>query len=483
MSLLIQIAPLLLGVVLLYASVDPSRNVSTKDHLIIVGASPLVGSVTVGALYYTRWHLNLLDFPFLSFLAVAFFVPLGFIILRRLSVHELFAMKNTRHRLASSRMPRTLPKQAILVAGTSWIIVTLIFSFHEAMLRPPVAWDSVTYWSKIAENMLTCEINKDRSLCPSFSGRHPFLGHAINTWASYSMHLTGATNFLYVQWFMIYVGSTICAGAFVAHTTNNSLLGISASLLISTAPMIETHSSLGGYAELWIACSAIVLLSLLKLVITRKRPELIVIWILLLLSTIYFKLSGGIIIVSIITSYAIVWLVHATLPSAVKSAIGLMLCIIPVYIVSISGLDTSLPFTNQDIDINPQKRTFTIGNFIGFYAWDMQNVATKLFSAIAIKSSFYLSLPLILVTPFIALCRKIEPEVSYDKISWLILMAPYLYLLIITILLGTSPALSLYSSAETDTSLTRSLLPWYGVNILSFMLATGWRRQYPKKQY
>ncbi|MFK7830544.1 MAG: hypothetical protein AB8B57_12275 [Congregibacter sp.] len=151
------------------------------------------------------------------------------------------------------RKPSSLRRPEISTALVSLPLALLLLAQLFVILgRPMTGWDSIDFWLPTASQL----INPDEITANSgetLRHRHPltaaFIAARDGTVASASEHYAG----MLLSWWVCLVSMAVIASGTVAHFSKSGRIGLLAGYATMSAPLLENHGLIAGYAELWIA--------------------------------------------------------------------------------------------------------------------------------------------------------------------------------------------------------------------------------------
>lgn len=179
----------------------------------------------------------------------------------------------------------------------SWIwlfpaLVALLALYQQA-LAPTAAWDTLSFWSKWAVELLEFDAGRDPGLVYDKSHyRHPVTSVYFAAFSGYASS-RGVLGYGELgAWWAIWVcGGTIMAGS-VWRLSDNQWLAAAVCYGYFSFPLLENHAILDGYADLWIAISVTLAAAHIVLGLSFRRVLHLTLGVLLAIAPIFLKNTG-----------------------------------------------------------------------------------------------------------------------------------------------------------------------------------------------
>lgn len=279
--------PVFFGMVLLYGTIFASKDLEWSDHLIAIGSGIYVGYLLTASLIYFLLTAGINPFP--SNLAVALIALTaisGFGCRRKnRKTRPQMPEKNiTTQRVDGSRIATN---GIIFVLIASWLGTIVLFNLHQVWHNPAIAWDTLWMWSSEANDQLSRALGNEPSLTVSSS--HPATVVLISLWHAYWSKGTFA---LYAPWGLAYIGILLTSLGLVHKLTKNAIASLGFTAVLASAPMIESHVALGGYADIWLFYGALLAISVAMLGNVTTNFTYLSFGALILISLAFLKNSG-----------------------------------------------------------------------------------------------------------------------------------------------------------------------------------------------
>lgn len=216
-----------------------NEQAKTKGSLpafFAVGLGGLVGYLTLA---FALWTLEKIELPTLSLSLNA--VVVG---------STLIAIVTLRFRPPRLKMP--------LGEAGSWTIITILCAFmaYTAYIQhqnPLFAWDAINHWASsavefIKEHTTTESANYDYD----YFAKHPKTVVHITAWAAW-VNLQLGGHAWAMPWFLCMASICMMGAGYVHALTHNVTMAALCALLLAMLPLAEAHTSISGYAELWLS--------------------------------------------------------------------------------------------------------------------------------------------------------------------------------------------------------------------------------------
>jgi len=138
------------------------------------------------------------------------------------------------------------------------VLVLLGLNLYAVSVMPVAGWDSLGLWTGWAEDYLIFDSARTNSeIFDRSHHRHPITVISLAAFSGYAAS-QGVTQLgaLVAWWFVWVCGALVVAGA-VFSVSRNYWLACLVAYAYCSVPLLENHATLAGYADLWVAVSAI----------------------------------------------------------------------------------------------------------------------------------------------------------------------------------------------------------------------------------
>lgn len=260
-AFLIGIAPWALGVGMLYGLLYQVGHWRLEHHMFIIGSAAYMGYLWIAVLMAAMQHYSVPVFsdwlPAWMILSVVMCWALG--TLGRLKVAATGIAIQTQE--SCSHRKKQEPRY-LLVVLSAWLVVLTVSVFWEVVLRPAVAWDALSFWSDAGYSFLIGQL-ANQTLNPMSSSTHPVTIKYVGAWGAFALYERSASG-LYLPWVSLYFGTILLCVGLGRLLSGRWWLGLTAALLMVSSPVIQAHSALGGYADLWLGAGLFLCLAWLS---------------------------------------------------------------------------------------------------------------------------------------------------------------------------------------------------------------------------
>lgn len=461
--LALQLMPSIFGCLVLFAVLRRNNAWRAPDLLIISGAGTYVGPVIMAGLMLVSLKLSINPFSWVILpllLAVVLIAWLIGSIPKRSVTWQGFSITNRPQQRA------TLTQVSLMVCALLWLIATSAWLLIEAWNNPTIAWDAVWSWGLYANSQIISAISDSPSLLES--GVHPSTVVMISSWSAYWASHVQHSAFLYASNTLLYFGWILITLGLLVKLSKNWLIGLLGAVMVSSAPMIESHIALGAYADLWLATGLIAGLSFVLSTEKSNRKVTIATGIAIIISAAFIKSNGFIYSALTISALFFGWLLlkHKTWLWLI-----LLLATIASWWVLHAGFDILLgPF---HLAYDPELKRIEVGNRSSLLSViNPINAIVNMWHAFTISSSFGLVFPISLFLSPVFLAYALKKGQSHLVV---LLAAAMLFFGFFALAQSLAEYFYKYSTASNDTGLTRfsHILYWLSsANIL--LLLTYW---------
>ena len=267
-------------------------------------------------------------------------------------------------------------------------LVVITFVFHEHFLWPAAAWDTVWFWALEANDFLL-HLESTKEIAPfTFDrpGPHPRTMIYIMAWGGWSASITDPLRFApLIPWLHLYLAIAISLFGFFLNKTKSLAISIVFTYIFLSAPLVEAHAIIAGYAELWIAFP--IFLSIIFFCEFNKIKDNNLLFLALVTAVIpaFIKGVGSIYSISLFAIFLFTLVVNKWRGPSIFCFFGLLfLLTFSLHIVNIDFAAFGERFT-----INSSARLIAIGGREMFFAAnEWSTVFYNLYVALFVKNSF-----------------------------------------------------------------------------------------------
>lgn len=243
-----NLLPWVLGTAMLYALLREPRAWHSAEHLVLIGAGAYLGYITLAGLLYALLHFELS--PFSWRLPVAWAGVLGLC-----WVLGLWRGRHGQPHWAIAPPSATLidcgPVHKVLtLVATLWLIGLAIWMAWEVWHNPLMAWDAVWAWGIDTNQQVIIALSDAPSM--TVRSTHPATLVMVSMWSAYWSGGSEHAILGFGPWGVIYLGILLVTLGLMLALTSSRLLAMVLTAMVMSAPMIESHAALGGYADLWV---------------------------------------------------------------------------------------------------------------------------------------------------------------------------------------------------------------------------------------
>lgn len=246
LSVMMILAPWVVGVGALYLLLR-SPKLELPQHLIILGAGSYVGYILLAGGIYIFLRLGVQPFSWQALTVFALFAMLSLIgILYHVRSTIQFEAKGSTEK--DNRGAFSHP--VITLLGTFWLMGTITWVILEAWHNPIMAWDAVWVWGILADQQLASALSEQPAY--TVGGTHPGTIALVMTWSAFWSNVGSSHALISGPWFVLYLGMVVMTLGLLYQVTRNRALAVWFTAMVMSAPLIESHTGLGGYADLWV---------------------------------------------------------------------------------------------------------------------------------------------------------------------------------------------------------------------------------------
>lgn len=242
------LAPWAFGVAMLYALLREPRSWRSAEHMILVGAGAYVGYIVLAGILFGLLHWG--------------FSPLSWRLpLVGLGILAVCILVGSWHRRSDqARWTPAPPSMALINGGrignalmlmiSIWLAGLALWVLWEVWHNPVMAWDAVEVWGLHTQHQLITALSDQ----PHILGRsfHPETVVMITMWSAYWSLWSEHAILIFGPWGIQYLGTLLVTLGLMLTVTGSRLLAMVLTAVVMSAPMIESHAAMGGYADLWV---------------------------------------------------------------------------------------------------------------------------------------------------------------------------------------------------------------------------------------
>lgn len=472
--LLSALAPVAFGTTFMAILFKTSTVFPAARSLIILSSGTYLGHMSFVAILYLFPEQPINPFPIWNTLIVVSWLLLTvftFFSVSTKQVQPVF-ISHLRQTWGSTSATEKLLGTFLL----AWLGANVFFITQEVALRPAVAWDSVSYWAQhplLSLDLLESDSQKAQR---GLFQRHPNAGPWLNALSMMTSRNLLTAHFLYASWLLNYIAIVALAAGITLIISKSRLISMIVPLLLSTLPILESHTALGGYVDTWVALGIISAISVFFIATSRLQFGFaVLIYLLTVFSLLLLKSS-------LVTYLPIFLLLMITLLASHKTYrkyayILLLFFALTAFVAATKGF--SITIGDRLITFDPNSWVLKVAWYEGTLTPRYINEALQNSSSIFLSNSTYgltllvfvASLPALTYLHFIHRARSV-PELLNILLS---------ILLILHLLYGmaTTTHLMATGSPERDTGASRFLLPWSVATMILLGSLCPYRRTLP----
>lgn len=465
-----MLLPWILGTAMLYALLREPRAWSGAEHMILIGAGAYLGYITLAGSLFALLHFELS--PFSWRLPVAWLAVLG----------PCWMLGLWRSRHGQAHWAIAPPRVALIdcgrvhnvltVVASLWLTSLAIWMVWEVWHNPLMAWDAVWAWGIDTNQQLMVALSDAPSM--TVRSTHPATLVMVSMWSAYWSGGSEHAILVFGPWGVMYLGMLFVTLGLMLALTGSQLLAMALTAMMMSAPMIESHGALGGYADLWVMGGLVAGMGML--IALRSEGKTPILWltaVALVLSVATLKNNSAVYSVIVLLSMALAilltirrkWLGYVALVGVLAGlAYGL------IWGVSLDIGPLNVVYSAEANTVRLGNRTSALAQVswteIGdnmWKAWWMASSYGVVFSAALI------ALP---VATVVALIRK-------DRAGMVLLLGAWGLIAFMLIAQWVSEYFYFYATSVNDTGLTRfsHAVHWFAVAGVAIVLIKASPRQ------
>lgn len=450
-AICLSLYPWLFGACILYALLQKCDISKLELHAFILGTATYIGYVTTALILE---GLNLLHINALSswFWFASFVFWLLCFLLGKTKISFSMNSKNISQQPQKNHDTQNQPRLS-LVNFALLILLSLVVlaTLHQTALQPATGWDTLSFWAAHGHDFL--KTNLETNVVQIMSAEtHPRAVKYIGMWGAFSIN-NRADAWLYLPWATVYIGLILTSVSLGKLLSGSWTIGITGGLLLASTPVLESHASIGGYAEIWVSASVFFSLSWIAAIYSRwfqlaTMPILICVAIIVSLAL----LKGN----SFVYAAIIVFSIIVTITWTRFGFLGLIMLFgslgISLAFILIEGIN--LNFGEYRLFFDPSSETMVLGqrpSYIASNSW--AQIFANMINALFVNSSYSLLGLLGLGLSIFGLVNR-----PTRSCQFFLTLTCTLTLLVMFFLLGqhlSGRHLFTYSMPNNDTSLSR----------------------------
>lgn len=466
-ALSMMLLPWAVGALSLYGLFRHKIKGSIASVCIVLGAGSYVGPISLafGMTQALKMGFN----PFTTWMLL----PAGLLILAawllggwRASVSrhdQMTELQNPPNDI--SRVAMTI--NAVLASTVCLIALWLLW---EVGHNPLLAWDAVWRWGVDANQQITLARNET----PAFvgNGTHPATVVQILAWGAFWASVIPSGSMMLSPWAFLYLGWVLVTLGVAYRLSGHWTLACIATLIVSSAPMIESHVALGGYADLWLASGLVFGLALvLGLDEKRELSTALVVGVVIIASSMWIKNNG--ILYVLIVLLALIFGAFLTGPRRALGwgAVGGLAAVLAWMLAF--GIDLDLGILR--LVYLPDEGLVGLNNRVGSLSEaGGLDILQNLWQAWWVSSSYGLGFSLMLVLLPLGLCVGL---VRRDFVGVALTLGAIGFVVFFVLAQFVSAYFYEFATPETDTGLTRFSHALLWLVVMAGVAATGyaWR--------
>ncbi len=240
----IAILPWIFGIFLLYMIMPKYFRINLGFACLMIGAAFLVGYLGLAAQIWLLDQLNFNPISPVLFATTSIVFVIFYIMKLFLNEEVLEAPKITSENLYNP----------IFIFTLIFSLIIISYAVHEHFLWPAASWDTVWFWAlKANEFLLHIESAKD--VTPfTVDGPHPGTLIYIMAWGGWSAAIGEPFRLAqFIPWLHLYLATAISILGFFLWKTESLTISMVFTYIFLSTPIIEAHTILAGYADLWLA--------------------------------------------------------------------------------------------------------------------------------------------------------------------------------------------------------------------------------------
>ncbi|MEP1472101.1 MAG: hypothetical protein ABJK25_14090 [Halieaceae bacterium] len=172
--------------------------------------------------------------------------------------------------------------------------------------NPVQGWDVMGYWGQQAYAFIE---HSDASWEKPFQliwDKHPITLYLVLAWSGWSASITDLGMGAVVPWFMCFLSLMLIVAGFAWQSTRSVISTVIATMSLISLPLLENHTILAGYGEIFVAAAIVGGCALISIGITQSSRTFLVFGLFLLLCLPYIKNTGLAYAMPPIVAYAFV---------------------------------------------------------------------------------------------------------------------------------------------------------------------------------
>ena len=387
-ALLISIIPWALGVAMLVSLLYQTGRWRLEHHLFIIGSAAYIGYLWLALLMagiqwsavpvFSDWLLAWMALSIVICWSLGRFLPL---VLEKSDVRTQSS--------AFQRIEEQDDHWWLNIGLSIWLLAVVVSVFWEVAFRPAVAWDTITFWAAHGRRFLLGQLDTG-DLSTMSNSQHPAIIKYVGAWGAFAIYERSAS-YLYLPWATLYIGTISACVGLGKLLSGRWWVGLISALLMASSPLIQAHSALGGYADLWLGAGLFLSLAWLAAATSRTfqaKAVLIVLISLLITSLAFLKSNSVVYSIVLCGSMLSAWVYIKWQWRAVLGVISVG--VLAVLWVWNNGADWS--FAGYQLAFQPEERLLVAGQerlTIASNNW--MDVGRNFWHVWVLSSSFYLT--------------------------------------------------------------------------------------------
>ena len=470
-SLLLLIGPLLIGINWGLSLALWARLQSSGMRIMCASAGVLWGFFAASLL------LRTLDFLGIRANGEQFLAHTLSLVIATILVASCFASLKL-HSAKQADLPRMEqrkePRPKSGVSNARWTIgLPILFcaasalalcAVYQGLLLPLSSWDGLGMWGQWSHWFLSFHLTEDGAngitkvgdaSFPFTHPRHPPTLIHLSAYTSFAFSLSEITRGWWAPWTVIWISGASLVWGLVREFASSQLAAWLAVYIYASAPLLENHAQLTGYAELWTSICVLQATALLTASLLHRSVRLQIIGLAVALLPLLLKNSGVLIVLTCLASYTFV--------AGLEKYKTLTFCVVgAILVVFISAYYWGFNIKVFDYQIALQRENDAAIIFGGYEMNFKLNSFSKVIknqsSSLLVKQSFSTSLLIWLITLLLYLKKQSNLANKEGSAQLYLLLMPLCYLMVFTAPHLVTAYSDRFAAPESDLGNSRFLL-------------------------
>lgn len=454
-----------MGSLLLCFSLDSRRIINREEWPLVVGIGYFIGCVVVSVLVYALSFTALYAHAAMILVLTQVTVILTLVAIMQRKKNQILVKMHQRlsnpKKKCNYKFLTNWPTICHLIVGL-WLMTCVSFVAFEVVMRPATSWDSVSYWLPAVAHQIDPALRNEVH-------RHPPLLKFITVYSWMAADLSNCSSLQLISWLLAYLSIIALIISFAYISTKRKLFSLCCGLITSALPMLESLTSLAGYAEIWLALGILAAHMGFHLLAPEGEKANPKSWIFLILSlaAISALKSGGAVYALIIFAAAVL---GATTSSESRKKSFLLFLLFPTALFGITALTGhQTKILGHRFFYDSLTKTLHLNHYSASISTENMAVSLNNLSyALIINASysFLFLFWLIGIAIYLVQAYRRRPELSF-RVGFPLFSSIGLYFLLFFAQV-TSEYFLKHSVSVNDTSLSRASVSWALLTILLF---------------